>query len=207
VAATLAGYAITLPNIRFLVPLLPILLCWVAKGIVELSDWVAESLHKFKGRRIGIPYLTKIIVPLVVAVLLMSLLPLFLYLSRGDKWSDYYGQKRAAQWIEAQQDKPQARVIMSTVPITAFYLGGRHVQLVDEDFSALITRAQREQVSYLIVNERDFRYMNLRRLLDERSDHPGLRLAMTFADAPGHKIVLYAVEEAPEDSPQKAQPR
>jgi 4-amino-4-deoxy-L-arabinose transferase-like glycosyltransferase len=207
VAATLAGYAITLPNIRFLVPLLPILLCWVAKGIVEFADWVNETLLKFKRGRTVNPYVTKAVVPILVVVLLVSLLPLFVYLLRGDKWSDYYGQKRAAEWIRAQQDRSQARVIMSTVPIAAFYLGGRNVSLVDEDYGALITRARREQVGYLIVNERDFRYMRLGALLDERSDHPGLRLATTFAEAPGHKIVVYAVAETPEGSPWKVEMR
>ena len=55
VAAALAGYAVTLPNIRFLVPLLPILLCWVASGVVEFEKWLAETLARVKVTRKLLP--------------------------------------------------------------------------------------------------------------------------------------------------------
>ncbi|HMF54805.1 MAG TPA: glycosyltransferase family 39 protein [Pyrinomonadaceae bacterium] len=196
VAATLAGYAITLPNIRFLVPLLPILLCWLSNGVTEFAEWAAETVSGFNCPLRFTQYVRKLIVPLVIAGLLASLLPLMVYLLRGDKWDDYYGQKRAARWIK-EHDASHAPVIMSTVPITAFYAEGRHVPLVDEDYAALIARARRERVDYLIVNERDFRYMSLRALLDDQSLHTGLRLAFDFAQSPGHKILVYAVEDSP----------
>jgi 4-amino-4-deoxy-L-arabinose transferase-like glycosyltransferase len=193
VAATLAGYAITLPNIRFLMPLLPLLLCWLAKGVTDFAEWVVETLANFKSARRFTPYVKNSIVPITASVLLVSVLPLFIYLLRGDKWNDYYGQKRAAQWIE-QHDKGRAPVIMATVPITAFYAKGRNVLLIDEDYTSLMSHARREQVDYLVVNERDFRYMNLRTLLDTQSAHPGLRLAFDFVESPGHKLLLYAVD-------------
>ncbi len=193
VAATLAGYAITLPNIRFLMPLLPLLFCWLAKGATDFADWVIETLSNFQRTRRIIPYVKNSVVPITVAVLLVSLLPLFIYLLRGDKWDDYYGQKQAAQWI-AQHDHGRAPVIMATLPITAFYAKGRNVGIPDEDYPSLMSRAQREQVDYLVVNERDFRYMNLRSLLDTQSAHPGLRLVFDFGASPGHKILLYAVD-------------
>jgi 4-amino-4-deoxy-L-arabinose transferase-like glycosyltransferase len=194
IAATLAGYAVTLPNIRFIVPLLPLLLCWLAKGIIEFAKWFIETLNGFNGARKFTPYLRKLIVPVVVACLLASLLPLFIYLLRGDKWDDYYGQKRAGVWIK-EQDNSRAPVIMSTVPVTAFYAGGRHVQLFNEDYQSLIARARKESVGYIIVNERDFRYLPLRALLDAESFHPGLRVVQKFADSPGHRILVYAMDE------------
>jgi 4-amino-4-deoxy-L-arabinose transferase-like glycosyltransferase len=199
VAATLAGYAVTLPNIRFLMPLLPILLCWLSKGVVELAEWAGETLSGLKGTGRFLPCVRRLFVPLVVAGLLASLLPLSAYLLRGDKWGDYYGQKRAALWIK-EHDASHAPIgIMSTAPITAFYAEGRHVALFDEDYASLVARARRERADYIIVNERDFRYMGpLRTLLDEQVSHAGLRLAFDFAAAPGHKILVYAVEETEE---------
>ncbi|HEV7859252.1 MAG TPA: glycosyltransferase family 39 protein, partial [Pyrinomonadaceae bacterium] len=185
IAAALAGYAVTLPNIRFIMPLLPLLLCWLSKGIIEFEEWAVETLRGFDGAKSFAKYLRKIIVPFVIACLLASLIPLFVYLLRGDKWGDYYGQKRAGVWIK-EHDAARAPVIMSTVAIAAFYAGGRPVALVDEDYQSLIARARGEGVGYIIVNERDFRYFSLRPLLDEQSFHPGLRLVQYFAEAPGH---------------------
>ena len=51
VAAAMAGYAVTLPNVRFLVPLLPLLLCWVSKGVVEFVAWATETLEAFRETR------------------------------------------------------------------------------------------------------------------------------------------------------------
>jgi hypothetical protein len=202
VAATLFGYAVTLPNIRFIVPLVPLLLCWLANGVVEFSEWAVETLESAKGAGRFLPHARKIIAPLVIAGLFASLLPLSVYLWRGDKWGDYYGQKRAAIWIK-EHDAASVPVIMSTVPIAAFYAGGRHVELTDEDYDSLVARARREGASYLIVNERDFRRMRLRFLLDEQSIHPELRLVHSIEEAPGHKVLVYAVDEADGDAARK----
>ncbi|MCA1815657.1 MAG: glycosyltransferase family 39 protein, partial [Acidobacteria bacterium] len=200
VAATLAGYAVTLPNIRFLVPLLPLGFGWVARGVVEFADWAGETLTRLKGAAGFRPAVRSLSAPLAVACLLASLVPLFVYLLRGDKWDDYDGQKRAAAWIK-EHDPTRAPVVMSTVPVTSFYAGGRDVRLVDEDYAALISRARREGVGYVVVNERDFRYMSLRPLLDEQSPHPGLRPVYDLADSPEHRIVVYAVEPTAPGAP------
>jgi hypothetical protein len=191
IAATLAGYAVTLPNIRFLVPLLPILLCWTSKGVVEFADWLRETLSGFRGDGGLVSRLQKFIVPLIVALLLASLLPLLVYLLRGDKWGDYGGQKRAGVWIKEHDAAP---VIMSTEPVAAFYAKGRHVPLFDEDYAAFIARARREGVKHVIVNQREFKFMDLRSLLDENEAHHGLRLAYRIAEMPEHKILVYDVD-------------
>ena len=204
VAAALVGYAVTLPNIRFFIPLLPILLCWTAKGVVELAGWATETAAKSDRARKLLPGARKAIVPLTIAVLLLSLAPLSAYLWGGDKWSDYRGQKRAALWIK-EQASAETPVVMATVPVAAYYAGGRYVELRDEDYAALVARARREGAGYLVVNERDFKYMRLSPLLDEGGTHPGLHLAHTLSEGPGHKILVYAVEDA-EQSPRAEEP-
>jgi 4-amino-4-deoxy-L-arabinose transferase-like glycosyltransferase len=195
ILATLAGYAVTLPNIRFLVPLVPLVLCWVSRGLVEFEGWAAETLEGLEGARGFSKRARKLFVPLGAAVLLASLVPVTVYLLRGDKWSDYGGQKRAAAWIKEHDVRP-APVIMSTVPVAAFYARGRHVRLLDEDYADFIERARREGVRHVVVNQREFKNMTrLRMLLEEAGEHPGLRLAHGFVEAPGHKILVYALEE------------
>ncbi|MFN2531101.1 MAG: ArnT family glycosyltransferase [Pyrinomonadaceae bacterium] len=200
VIAAVLGYAITLPNIRFLMPLLPLLLLWVAKGVAELETWIRETLtlsntSDWPGRKSIRLLCRRFVVPVVIGILLISVVPLFVYLMRGDKWSDYYGQKRAALWIKTHDASPQP-VVMSTVPVAAFYAGARHVQLVDEDYAGFIERARSSGANHILVNERDFRYLSLLRpLLDEQTVHPGLRLDYRLAEGTDHKILLYALDQ------------
>jgi 4-amino-4-deoxy-L-arabinose transferase-like glycosyltransferase len=203
VASALAGYAVTLPNIRFLAPLLPLLLCWVSKGTQELAAWARETLARlgasesFKGRA------RRLVAPLAVALLVASLAPLFVYLMRGDKWGDYHGQKLAGVWIKKREAGEGARApaIISTVPVAAFYAEGRNVALTgSEDYDSLLSRARREGARYVVVNERDFKRMDtLRSLLDARTEHRGLRLAREFAEAPDQRVLVYEVEEGATD--------
>jgi hypothetical protein len=197
VAATLAGYAVTLPNIRFLAPLAPLLLCWVAKGISEFAAWTRETLARLRVAEDFNARACKLVAPLLVAMLVVSLSPLFVYLMRGDKWGDYYGQKRAGVWIKEHEGGRGLRepTIMATVPVAAFYAGGRNVALAEEDYAALVSRARREGAGYVVVNERDFKRMDsLRSLLDPRAEHTGLRLAREFDEPPDQRVLVYEVE-------------
>ena len=199
VAAALAGYAVTLPNIRFLAPLIPLLLCWVSKGTAEFAEWARDTLAGFRVSARYDARVKRFAAPLVVALLVASLVPLFVYLMRGDKWGDYYGQKRAGVWIKEREAREGAGAptLMSTVQVAAFYAGGRNVAIKDEDdYDALLSRARREGVRFVVVNERDFNRMpSLGSLLDARAEHKGLRLAYEFAEAPDQRVLVYEVEE------------
>lgn len=193
VASALAGYAVTLPNIRFLAPLIPLLLCWVSKGALEFAAWARGTLARFNFNAALAARAGRLTAPLVVALLVASLAPLFVYLMRGDKWGDYYGQKRAGVWMREHATAP---TVMSTVPIAAFYAGGRNVYVNDEDdLDTLLSRARRVGARYVVVNERDFKLMDsLRNLLDARTEHTGLRLAQEFAEAQDQRVLVYEVE-------------
>jgi hypothetical protein len=195
VAAALAGYVVTLPNIRFLAPLIPILLCWVSKGTLEFAAWARATLARFKVNTTLAARVRRFTAPVLVALLVASLAPLFVYLMRGDKWGDYYGQKRAGVWIK-EAEAGRAPTVMSTVQVAAFYAGGRNVAVnYEDDFDTLLARARSEGARYVVVNERDFRHMDsLRALLDARAAHAGLRLAREFAEAPGQRVLVYEVE-------------
>jgi 4-amino-4-deoxy-L-arabinose transferase-like glycosyltransferase len=198
VAAALAGYAVTLPNIRFLAPLIPLLLCWVSKGIAEFAAWTHETLARLRVNETFAARVKRFVAPLVVAMLVVSLVPLFVYLMRGDKWGDYHAQKRAGVWIKERAARDGARVptIISTVPVAAFYAGGRNVAVTGEDnYDSLVSRARSEGAAYVVVNERDFKRMDsLRTLLDARAEHNALRFAREFDEAPDQRVLVYEVE-------------
>ncbi|MFL6230760.1 MAG: ArnT family glycosyltransferase [Pyrinomonadaceae bacterium] len=204
VAATLAGYAVTLPNIRFLVPLLPLLVCWLAQGVAEFEGWLAETLRRARAgdedeetnshftAALVAPRVARLVSALVVVVLLASLTPVTIFLLRGDKWGDYHGQKLAAVWIREHSATRPPRV-MAVVPVPAFYSGGEHVALVAEDYDSFLSRARRGRADFVVANERSLKGTPLGVLLDERAEHPSLRLLNRFADAPDQRIFVYAV--------------
>ncbi|HEX8161601.1 MAG TPA: glycosyltransferase family 39 protein [Pyrinomonadaceae bacterium] len=204
VAATLAGYAVTLPNIRFLVPLVPLLVCWLARGVVEFEGWLAETRAHRRAAgggaagkifaRGGEPAGAGFVGALVVAVLLASLVPAFVFLLRGDKWGDYHGQKLAAVWIREHTPKP-APLIMANAPVAPFYAGGGYVKLPESDYDSVVSCARTERADFVIANERGLRHTPLQPLLDEEARHAGLRLVHTIRETPGHAIFVYVLAE------------
>ena len=81
-------------------------------------------------------------------------------------------------------------------------------ETLGESLTRYLTTTIRTSILGRIVNERDFRYMSLRGLLDEQSAHAGLRLAHSLAAAPGQKILVYeladtepSAHERPEGTP------
>lgn len=194
IAAALVGYAVTLPNIRFLVPLLPLTFGWVAAGALRVERWLRKTVPVVlggRGARLGrLPF-----VPFAVALLVLSLTPLFVYLMRGDKWDDYDGQRRVALWIKERGGGARPPRVMSTVPVPAFYAGGESIWLEDEGYDAFIERARRERADFVVVNQRDFKNMRLRSLLDEGAAHPGLRLVHRLSDVPGHEMLVYVLTD------------
>ena len=197
-ASALAGYAVTLPNIRFLAPLVPLLLCWVSKGVSEFAAWPREPLARTRAGSSLAARVESFAAPLVVALLVVSLAPLFVYLMRGDKWGDYHAQKRAGLFMRERESKEGARAltVMATVPVAAFYAGGRNVFVTgEEDYDSLVARARSEGAAYVVVNEREFRNMDsLRSLLDARAEHRDLRLVREFGESAGQRVLLYEVE-------------
>lgn len=211
-STTLAGYAITLPNIRFFVPLVPLTAGWVARGAVESERWLHQTIRGRSRKKDGRPgrlswfgrgplfgrsslFGCSLYGSLVVALVALSLVPLFVYLMRGDKWSDYGGQRRAALWIKERESSRRAPVIMATSPIAPFYAGGMQVEIDDEDYAAFLARARNSKADYIIINERDIKRTRLWPLLHEDAEHPGLRLVYQETNAPEHKILVYILAD------------
>lgn len=231
VAATLVGYALTLPNIRYVATLLPLLTAWVAKGVFECDGWLAETTGATPAAAIGAAteatigtkteapvgarteatlvartearrewpqtrarrWLRAAFKPVVVLLLVLSVTPAFVYLLKGDKWSDYSGQREAGRWIRAQNAPGAAPpLVMSTVPLPAFYGRARDTRLyLDEDYPTVLGRVRSEGVDYLVINERDIKSTPLAPLLDEEHPPAELRLVHRYAAAPGHRILVY----------------
>lgn len=203
-ASAFVGYVLTVPNVRFMVPLIPILLYWTANGIIEIVRWFAESRGIEKGTQHSRRTRTAAIL-LVVAVLLISVLPLFVYVLRGDKFADYTRQKQAGVWIRQHSATPSP-LIMSSSPIASFYARGRYIPLPDEGVVAAVGQARRDGADYIVVSSRSTRGTPSAALLDERQPHPGLQFLQRFGRRSDLSVLVYGVDKSGEALPSSASP-
>lgn len=192
--STLMGYALTLRNPRYLVPLMPLFIFWVSKGIVELEDWLIETGDYNNKLKKLLVKNQNLIRPLIVTVVFFSLLPAMTYPMRGHKLDQPLEQKRAAVWIKNHSDS--APLIMSTGPWAAFYAGGKHIYLPDEEYSVLIDYARHKKVDYIIVDERWVPKLtpHLRFLLDEQSQLPELKLVYKD-EITNYKVFIFRLRD------------
>jgi 4-amino-4-deoxy-L-arabinose transferase-like glycosyltransferase len=192
VLATFVGYALTVVDIRYLVPLLPLLVCWLANGVAEFEGWLAETAAQVRGRgRVGRvrPWAVR---AALVALSVILLLPLFVYLNWGDKWDDYLGQKRAGQWIKARSAAPP--VVMAENPVSAFYAGAQYVALPNADYSEVIDAAKRQGVGYLVIYARYMKNSRLSFLLEGRNVPAEIRQVYQHGGG-DFKVVVYQLSQ------------
>lgn len=189
--STIIGYSIVWPDPRYLVPQLPVLICWAAKGVVEIGDWFAETAEHLTDQRHFFMRNRKLIRFMLIAVVLLSLMPGITYPIRGNMLDQPVEQKQAASWIkEHGKSKP---LIMSTGPWAAFYSGGRHIYLPDNEYPVILEYARRKKVDYIVIDERltPETRPRLRFLLDEEGRPGDLELVYKYDEIPDCKILVF----------------
>ncbi|HEX7335249.1 MAG TPA: glycosyltransferase family 39 protein [Pyrinomonadaceae bacterium] len=201
-AFTLIGYALCPDEIngRLLVPLLPITVCWVAGGFKTVEDWLIEFFKQTKSLRV-VPFINPATLRLLmITALVCSMLPWLVYsLIMTIPAAPMIEYKEAGRWVAEQSEK--SPLIMATTPFIAFYSGGRPVYLPAEKYETVVEHARRLNVDYVAIDEAvisngvwgNNEFSDLRSLLDERSQHPGLRLVYKFDCIPCRKILIYTL--------------
>lgn len=182
------GYALTVVDIRYLVPLLPLLICWVANGIAEFEKWFAQTASEIRGKERSGRSSGWMVGATLILLSVILLLPLFVYLNRGDKWDDYLGQKRAGAWIKAHAQGPPR--VMAENPITSFYAGGEHVQLPNEEYQTVIAKAREQKVEFLVICTRNLINTRLKPLLDGQNIPPEIKPVFQHGDE-NFRVVVY----------------
>lgn len=185
---TLVGYALSTIELRYLFPVIPILIAWVAKGIIESGDWTSKSLSNLlRTSRPVNPRFVRIFILLVMAAWLV---PLFLTQFKPDELENVpFEEKQAGLWIKNQTT--QAPLVMSSHAAVAFYAGGKHLFIPDEEFSTVLEYARRKKVNYLVFSERRAKYSSAAFPLNEQNLPPELRLVYEDEPAPDYRIFVY----------------
>ncbi len=187
----LLGYALSAVELRYIYPLIPILIAWVAKGIVEFGDWTSKSLTNLlrTSRRIK-PLLVQICVLIIFTALLT---PSILSQDEFETILDVpYEEKQAGLWIK-NQTAGQAALVMSSNATPAYYAGAKHLYLPDEEFLTVLEYAKRKKVNYLVYSLRRIKTTSKSFPPDEKNIPPELRLVYEDEPSPNYRIIVYQI--------------
>jgi len=190
VAASLLGYVLAVPNVRFLVPLLPILLRWVAAGVSELVVWGLGSEARVRGKRPKGAKWRDAANAGAVVLLTLSMAPLFVYLLEGDKNINYRWQKQAGVWIREQAGGREP-LIMARSPLTSFYSGGRYVYLPAVELREVVEAARSKGVDFVVFSERQAGQPSPTPSDENDFAASGLCLERVFGKEQGYRVSVY----------------
>jgi 4-amino-4-deoxy-L-arabinose transferase-like glycosyltransferase len=187
--STLIGYALSAVELRYLFPVIPILICWTAHGIVGVSEWTSKSLLNLSGARLKITPLSLQIVTLIVMVVM--LFSLFAVQLKPDELQNVpFEEKQAGLWIKNNSESAPL-VVMSSHGTAAFYAGAKHLFVPDEDFSTVLEYAKRQKVNYLVFSQRRLKNTPNAFPADEDNLPEELRIVYKDEQNPDYKIIVY----------------
>jgi 4-amino-4-deoxy-L-arabinose transferase-like glycosyltransferase len=148
VLTTFLGYAFAIQQLRYLVPLTPLALCWAAVGAVRTASWLNVTLARCaQGRFPRFHVGPRRALTAVTAVVVLNLSVITILSIRNDDWDP----RQAAEWIRSQGVK--SPLIMATGPWPAFYAGGRHLYIPNEEFNVVLAYAKRKKIDFLVVQK------------------------------------------------------
>jgi hypothetical protein len=135
-------------DLRFLLPLLPFLIIWTARGISEFADWVRASAQQMGAlRRPTINWLGIVAVCILIAG--FDLLAVRASPARSRSDAHELALRDAGQWISAHVGRD--RRIMTTFPEVAYYAGGVLLPLPEAEEPLAIKYARLKAPDLLVV--------------------------------------------------------
>jgi len=195
------GLPLIFIEVRYFIPLVPLLVPFMARGIEEVGHWV---LARFSGGRglFSSPRLEPAIA-LVVAVFILLALPKLLYkvTSWKDPFVSYNPRKAAAEWLSASGYHP--RRIMEYAHSVSFYSGAQSILIPDGELEDVIRIARKYGADLLSLDEfyvlRAHRRPKIEYLFD--TDEPAPRpLERIYVDDlyPGLRHIIYRIRSSQE---------
>lgn len=190
IVSTLFGYAF-IPITRYLLPILPLLLCWIAKGIVEFEEVFTKLVQKYWRPSLVTSNVRWGAIAIIIAIFAITTVPSLIYQFRNSGRGLYWEQKQVAEWIKENSAKPP--LILSTKNWPTFYAGGEHLFTPDETYPVIIDYAKRKKVDFLVVEEEPIDVTPNLKFLLNKDNTAELSLVYSQDQIPGYKILVYKV--------------
>lgn len=187
VICTLIGYAASAVELRYLFPIVPLLMAWTARGIVAFGEWCSRSVAEVFGgtRRIS----SSIVAVCTLSVLLVSSIPLQTRVLQADDINNVpFEEKRAGLWIRNRSESKKPMVMSSNITV-AYYAEGNHIYLPDENLPTILEYARQRGTTYLVFSERRTRDANVFSANSEQLNE--LRLVYSEVENEPHRVLVY----------------
>jgi hypothetical protein len=143
---------------RFLVPALPLLLLWTARGALALGPWLAATLARLANpaaaRRHG-AWASATLPVATAALVLVALTPLAI--GSGLRNSTIFGHREAGRWLHAHAPG-EARVMARELGI-ALYAGRQRVPSPNAEWPEVLAYARAHGAHYLVVDDWELRHL------------------------------------------------
>ncbi|MEQ1764115.1 MAG: glycosyltransferase family 39 protein [Pyrinomonadaceae bacterium] len=188
---TLAGYAITVVQTRYLFVLLPILFGWSACGVVQLQKWLHGSIENWWPGKGNLAE-ARLFVPVCLALMYLYVMPLNSFLQSSEKaWQTLaYEERDAGLWLK--QNSEQSPLVFSASLRPVFYAEAKQLTPKSSDSAEVLYQIHNCSVDYVITGERSLkRNPYLKDLPDALLSSPNFKLVYEENVYPGYKISIF----------------
>ncbi len=198
----LFGIPLIFVEVRYYIPVIPLLIPFMARGVIEIAEWAVTRFTGSTGwftKPLNGPAIT-----LILAIFILLAMPKLLY--KVTNWNDpmisYNPRAEAATWLERSGYQPER--IMEYAHSVSFYSGAQSILIPDGDLDDL-TRIAREYDVDLISLDEFYVLRGNRRpeieYLFSTNNPPYQGLERIYVDElhPGLKHVIYRILPRPQD--------
>lgn len=185
--ATLIGYAVSVVELRYLFPIIPILLCWASNGIVAFSGWVSITLSNlFRRKRI----ITSVLIQLGILIVTTGYWFAFSISTQNEPrqlapWSE----KQIGLWIKNNKTSPS--LVIASSPLIAFHAEAKHIYLPNEELSTVLAYARLKNVNYVVLSTSNLKKTPKILVPEEQYLPVGLKLVYKYGQVPDYEMSVY----------------
>jgi hypothetical protein len=189
---TIAGYAATVVQTRYFYVLLPVLFGWTARGIVQMQQWLKDSMRSWLPESFSYSADSRAVISLCLIFIYLYVLPLnFFMQSREKAWqTSAYEERDAGLWLR-KNGKPSA-YIFSATQRPVFYAEGKQMSPASTDLKNIFAEIKAGGVDYVIASDRSLKrnpYMTGFEELLKNS--PQFELIYENNEHPNYKISIF----------------
>ena len=178
------------PQPRYYLFALPVLCIWLAKGVIELQDWLLNTLRGLELPRAAHLAQLSVMKHAALGLVILTMLPMTFF----PIFSSVVPIERKQVGLWMRDNLPPNPVIMTYRSQYVLYAEGVHVGVPKGDLSGILEHAREQGVDYFVVDERTTKdeRPDLRFLLDEENAPEELELIYKH-DVPGSRVLVYAL--------------
>ncbi len=185
---------------RYLLPMVPIVLIWSARGIDPLVEWIQSlmtALSDVWNNKLSSLFPVMIVMLLIGSFIAPGLIRMALKNpSAPDQWAEPIEMKKAGLWMRGHCQQPP--VIMAWNHAISFYAGNydirQTVSIPQNQLDRVLAYARNRGAKYIALNEKNKQdFPTISYLLDETQAPATLKVVYKDDSIHGLKTIIYEI--------------